>query len=482
MNEARPPLRSVVVMGSGQVGVIAAIAVKRALPSCNVTIIAHQPRSTDFADYAASALPFTNRLHARLGVREDEILVKAGGSHRLIERLFDWGGKGQHGAVAYGDVSAQGAAAFARQWGGGSRSAAHENPPDSLVEMLANEGRFARPQPSVQSPLHGIEYALRWNAGAYLQVLIQHARDIGISYRDAPLSDVRIGETGAVGSVHLESGQDFAADLYLDCSGGARLLVGRLDGAGDNCLHGDARRIVVARPGQPMLALEDRLTLTPHGWLREFAGRDGLQQTLGLALSSGPDEACRSLGLDPIGDCIVQPGALKNCWSHNVVALGNAAAQCEPLGNYHVDLAHRMIGLLVEMLPGRVIEPTERAEFNRRAKLMIRSVWEITALHHQSPASGGMVPVEKCGTRAAHTIDQFSRRGRLPHYDEQPLSGLEKQGLLRALGFHEGTPPQRRSMAHDTASRMEKRFAAQARAVVAETPFYSQWLSRHLRG
>ena len=481
MSEARQPLGSVVVVGSGQVGVLAAIAIKRALPPCEVTIVGHKARPCDFADHAASALPFTNRLHARLGIPEAALLATAGGSHRLVERYFDWGGTGQNGSLAYGDISKQGAADFGRQWGGGSRSAEAERPPGTLAEVLANAGRFRTVGDSQDSPLSRVEYAMRWNPPAYLALLIEHARRLGINYLDAPISAVTMSESGEVTSIQTAIGEDLEAELLLDCSGSARALVSRVSSEAFREHGSPARRIVYAKPGQPMLALEDRLSLTAHGWLREFAGRDGLQQMLGLAESADAEMACQTLGIEPVTQIAVSSGTLENCWTGNVVALGDAAAEFEPLANYHLDLAHRMIGLLIEMLPGARIEPAERAEFNRRAGLMIEGTQEIIGLHYRAPAARKLFSAGAGKGRVEKTVDQFSRRGRLPFIDEQPLTGFEKQSLMRALGFQEGVPPQFRASSRTENQIAERHLAQVAKATLADAPPYAQWLSSILR-
>ena len=483
MSQSRAPLRNVVVVGAGQVGVLAAIALKRAVPSCEVTVVASGSSPRDFADRAASALPFTNRLHARLGIDERAIVAKAGGSHRLIERYFGWGGQGQHGALSYGQAALEGAAAFGQQWGGGSRSAQNERAPGALAEVLADAGRFRVSDSDAGTPLGQVEYGLRWNPAAYLALLVEEAQRLGIGYRDAPIAEVVATESGDVASLRLASGETLTADLFVDCSGSARVLVSRLSLAAfepwSEEVHG--RKIVTGKPGQPMLALEDRLSLTEHGWLREFAGRDGLQQTLGLCDDADSSQACQNLGIEAVAETIIASGQLDRCWSVNVIALGDAAAEFEPLGNYHLDLAHRMIDLLLELLPGTHIEPSEREEFNRRAALQIQGVRDAIALHHAAPAAAGVFGGQAPHPRTASQIDQFCRKGRSPFVDEQPLSAQEKQALMRALGYTPGLPPQFRSFSQAAQDTAAQAFAAQARSVLAQAPPYAEWLAEQLR-
>ena len=484
MSEPRQPMSQVVVVGSGQVGALAAIAVKRALPACEVTIVAHTGDACDFADRASSALPFANRLHERLGIDENAILARADGSHRLVERYFGWGGEGMHGALPYGDSAIAGAAAFGRAWGGGSRSAEAEGHGGTLNEVLADAGRFRVPAPRENTPLSQVDYAMRWNAGAYHRLLVERAQAIGVRYREAPLTDVEQSAADRIEAITLASGERLSAQLFLDCSGIARVLHSRVTDALP--LLWDERQppqtIVFGRPGQAMIALEDRLSLTRHGWLREFAGRDGLQHVLGVSPVMSVEEAARAMGVEPATTIAVRSGHLAEPWSGNVVGLGDAAAQFVPIGYFHADLAHRFVALLIELLPGASIVPTERAEFNRRAGLMIEGVRHTIGLHFAAPAARAVFPDNEPAPQIASTIDQFTRRGRLPFFDEQPLTVPEKQGLLNALGFAEGVAPQHRGRPAPDRQGMRQAFVTQARGVLSATPPYAEWLAGRLRG
>ena len=483
MSEARKPLDSVVIVGAGQVGVTAAIAIRRALPACAVIVIAETSDPRDFADHAASAMPFSNRLLARLGIDETQIIARAGGSHRLVQRFFGWGGSGSHGALAYGAAGLDGLSAFGRDWGGGSRSVESRPMPTSLSEVLADAGRFGVAEQGERTPLAQVEYGLRWQTPAFHALLVNLAQQLGVTYRSDPVSQVDRDTSGNVAGVTLASGEKVEADLCLDCSGVSRKLASKVAGqpfvSWQRFLHD--RTVMIAPPGQGMLALEDRLSLTARGWLSELAGRGGLQAMLGVADGVSPEEARASLGVEPVGTIEVTSGRLADAWTGNVIALGDAAAQFEPLGYFHLDLAHRMLDLLLEMLPGKIIAPVERTEFNRRAGLMMDGVRDVLAFHYAAPSAQAVFePVEQPGSVAA-MLDQFTRRGRLPFADEQPLTGATMQSLLRALGFAAGTPPQHHSGTGGPAAAARQAFEARARAALQAAPPYPEWIASQLR-
>lgn len=472
---AREPLRRVVVAGDGQVGLLAAIAMRRAVPDCEIVIVSAPSAPENYADGAATAMPFTNRLHDRLGIAEEAVILRAGGSHRLVTRLFGWSGKETHGAVPYGGTDAAALTGFAQAWGGDSGAGEGASPGDSLAEILAGSGRFAVTPPDRPTPISHVEYALRWHPAAYRDLLIGHARQLGVAYVSSPIAALDLAAGADLRAVIAANGQRIEADFFLDCSGhGARLLSG-LPGYHADDWSSALPPVAVHRavPGQPMAALEDRISLLEEGWLSELAGRDGLQLDFAAPLDLPHEKVRVALGAEVESRVEVKPRCVREAWIGNVVAIGDATASVHPLLGLPLDLAHRQIDLLMEMLPGRVVEQAERCEFNRRAALIAQGARDCLAAFYAAPRSRQIFGATSPSDRLDVTLDQFRRRGRIPLWEEAPLLKQELAALLRALGLGEGGTRIAHSQDPDAAAR---EFAEQARAALAFAPPYAQWL------
>ncbi len=482
MSEAREPLRRIVVAGSGQIGALAAIALKRALPGCEVIVIGTQQSPGAFADNANTALPFTNKLHDRLGISEAQIVGQAGGSHRLVTRYFGWSGQGSHGAASYGAPSDPGLqTAFTRDWGGGSKNATTTRPIQTMAEALADAGRFAIPPDDRETPLSQIDYALRWNVPAYRQILIGTAQRLGIVHVDGAIGAIRLDGEGNLAGLTIPGQGEIEADMFVDCGGPAAPLLSQMPGFGrkDWSAYLPVRRVHYAQPGDAMLALEDRVTLLSEGWLSEHAGRDGLQSTLACPDAVDNIAVARALGSPPAISVDLAPARCREAWIGNVVALGDATAQFEPLAGLPLDLAHRQLALLIETLPGRHIEPLERAEFNRRAALMMDGVRDALALHYAAPHAAKIFRAEATD-HVVRTVDQFTRRGRMPFQEEAPFLTFETMGLLGAMGFAPGTPPQFSEMDPRQIEATRRTAATKAQAALEFAPPYPQWMASTL--
>lgn len=482
----REPLRRVVVVGAGQVGVLAAIALRRALPGCEVVVVGGEPGPAAFADTAATAMPFTNKLHDRLGIAEADIVTRAGGSYRLLTRLAGWGGAGHPGgAVAYGETLDPALkTAFARDWGRVRLPGEiPEGSATSLAEVLCDAGRFAPPPPGEPTPISAVDYALRWNPAAYRALLIAAAEACGVGYVPGAIDRIEPGEGDMVRAIGLAGQGLIDADLFLDCTGPqAALLASHPRFAFvDWSATLPTRHITVAAPGAPMAALEDRLTLTSAGWVSEVAGRDGRRVLLGTPAPLPRDEAEALLGARAQGVVALTPGRAEAPWLGNIVALGDAAARFEPLGPLHLDLAHRQLALLLELLPGRTITPHERSEYNRRSVLMMEGVHEIAALHFAAPGAQAVFGAQPLPGRLAAVIDQFERRGRIPFREELPLLGQEQSRLMVALGRRPGLAPAVQAGLGNSEADARSAFAAEARAALAFAPPYAEWLAEAIR-
>ncbi len=488
MSQARERLRRICIAGSGQVAVITALALRRTVPDTEVVVLGLPGDPAAYADRAATALPYTNKLHDRIGITEEAIIQQAAGSHRLLMRYFGWGAEGQSGAMPYGaQLDAQWRTRFAKEWGGGPRNAAGRRPAGSLAEVLADAARFAVPPGDMPTPLDDIDYALRWNMPAYRDLMVSIAQQLGVNHVVGDIAALEPNGQGGIASVAVEQqGQiqgKIEADLFVDCSGPAARLLSALPEAKrmDWSTFLPALRLLHGKPQQGMLALEDRASLLPEGWLVEFAGADGLQITLGLAESISEQDALQALGVEPAEMVTLAQGCAKDAWAGNVVALGDAAASFEPLGHLNLDLAHRQLGLLLEMLPGRVVEPLERAEFNRRAALMAQQVRDTLATHYVAPRARGVFGEKPLPESLLHVLDQYTRRGRLPFREEAALLNQEYMALLGALGFPAGVTPQSQSQDPGEAEAARTAFEVQARQALQFAPPYQQFMAQMMQ-
>ena len=482
MSEPRELPERIVVAGDGPLGVLTAIALRRAMPRTEVIVLAIPPDPAAFAERIGTALPFTNRLHDRLGIEEEDLIRQAGASHRLVMRYFGGAGREWHGAAGYGEaIDPAMKTAFAREWGGGPRNAGTSALPRSLGEVLAAAERFAPPSGAADSPLAEVDYALRWNVPAYRAHLIGIAQKLGVHHERGRATAARPDGTGGIAALAIEGSGELAADLYVDCSGSGAVLLSELPQMQwiDWRSRFPTRGLAIAALGPPMVELEDRVTWTPLGWRWELAGRDGRQALLGVPAGATDDAIAAALGSQPATIVPFAPGRAEAPWLGNVIALGTAAAELEPLGGIAQDLAHRQLALLLELLPGRSVDPAERAEFNRRSALMADRAGDWLAAHYAAPAPTAQFPVLDLSPELFRALDQFTRRGRLPFFEDAPMLVQEFSALLQAIGVPAGEGPLA-AAGGESGDDAARAFEVRATAALNAAPPYGEWLGELL--
>jgi tryptophan halogenase len=483
MSEARELPRRIVVAGAGQLGVLAALALRKALPATEVTVVGGEVDPGALADRFGTALPFTNRLHDRLGIAEEELVRRCGASHRLVMRYSGWAGPGSQALAAYGAViDARMKTAFAREWGGGPRNAGVGSPAGSVGEVLADANRFAPPPPGSDHPLADVDYALRWSVPAYRDLVIALAERAGVKYVDGAPREVIYDGNGTVTAIAVEGAGDITGDFFVDCTGPRAHILSCVPGFQRHDWEAilPERRVLVSKPGRGMLALEDRLTLTPAGWLQQYAGRDGLLGMIGLGDQTPQQEAMALLGGEPEAMLRIFQGRAERSWIANVVALGDAAAHFEPIGWLNLDLAHRQLALLLELLPGSTPDPRERDEFNRRAGMMADRVRDAISLHYHAPAAKALFGDLPLSPEMELTLDQHRRRGRLPFFEEMPFLTQEWSHVLGALGIEGGEGPMQSAGSGSDAGAARTAFERKCEAALRSAPPYPDWMRKVL--
>ncbi|UYY60227.1 tryptophan 7-halogenase [Sphingomonas sp. S2-65] len=455
------PVRSVAVVGGGIVGWSAAVALKRRMPALAVTIVATAPPANALADQMAHSLPSAIGFHDDLGLREEDAVLRAGGSWRLGTLFEGWVFQQPGYVHAYGPHGQPfGTASFHHHWvraaHAGSAAPFDAHAP---AAMLASAGRMVASEPEPGSPFAGIQAALVLDVDRYRAMLAAFARHLGVDSRDGKVAQVRLrGEDGFIESLVLSDGSTTEADLFIDASGPQGIVRGAIDTQWEDWrpwLRCD-RLLQAQGPAATPSAL-DQVAALPAGWRWRTATPS---RTLhGLCYSStflsdadaGQMLAEASGGQPSNPPITFSQGTRPEPWAHNCVAVGDAATVIEPLEWTNLHLAHSAIDRIVAMMPGRACHPLEIADYNRQAGAEVTRVRDFVLCHYATARRPEPFwqPATDLPPSLAHTLTLFAERGRLPFFEEETfardswLAVLLGQGLLprRIDPLIEATPP-----------------------------------------
>jgi tryptophan halogenase len=487
---------SILVCGSGPVGLSAAVAFARALPRARVRLLALSPDPAALADRMPGMLPSVRFFHRLIGLDEPRLVRQAGATHRIGTRFDHWSADGEPWFHCFGRYGAtMRTSPFRHQWARmRNQGRALNYDQYAPVTAIARAEKFVHPPDDQSSLLASFDYALRLDPQLYARVLMDEAVRARVELRDGEIGEVRHRLDGKVASVVLTNGTELQADLFIDCAGPAAPLLSSVEPEFDDwseCLPCD--HVFIGRTDSGRPSPVDIATATPFGWRMSIPLQSGSLICGGYssALVHG-EEAARGFraatGLEGVEVAAIRPGRRRSSWVGNVVAFGDAAVAFDPLEAANLSLAQSAIRRAVSLLPNTDFLPLLLEEFNRQTRVEAERVRDFIAVHYlaskntDEPFWSAMPPREKpAGLR--HTLEQFEGRGRLPKYEEETFDEDSWLSVLFGLGLMpRHVDPTAYRIDEEEASGMMNRIAQMSAALPAQLPPYPDYLAQLISG
>lgn len=380
----------VIVVGGGSAGFLAAITLKARIPWLSVRVI----RSKEIGiigvgEGSTAVLPA--HLHGYLGIDFREFYQLAEPQWKLGIR-FIWGRRPD---FAYTFDSQ-----FAAHYAPLSRTAAYyfelgnsRLDDTGLQTALMAQGK-ALPRLKNGSPFINDGLAYHLENEKFVNFLEDYAQRLGIQIIDDTIVDVQQSEHGVTG-LRLSKQSVLDADLYVDCSGFASLLLGKtlqepFVSFGKSLF---CDRAVVGgwgRGAEPILPYTTAETMNA-GWCWQIEHEHRINR--GYVYSSAfisDEEAEREFrSKNPKVDAtrIVRfvTGRRERSWVKNVVAIGNASGFVEPLEATSLSFICTESVYLAEGLVDADMEirPTVAGLFNRRVAKGWETIRQFLAMHYR---------------------------------------------------------------------------------------------------
>jgi tryptophan halogenase len=383
--------RSVIILGGGSAGFIAALALKSKLRHLEVRVI----RSKDIGIIGVgegSTPGLTRFLHEYLGMNLKKFFPVAQPTWKLGLR-FLWGPRPYFNYTfsihqLSGELKELPRIKAYYCWD----EIEYEEP---LSAMMSQDRVFGRgPQ---GDPLMHLGLAYHVENEKFVRFLEDYAVALGVTILDDKVLEVEQNEAG-VAALRLESGRRETADLYLDASGFGSVLLGKTLGepfvSYDRTLFCD--RAVVG--GWDRKDPED-MVIKPYttcetmncGWCWQIEHENRINR--GYVYSSGfisDEEAEKEFRMKnpkvgPTRMVRFISGRYRNVWVKNVVAVGNAGGFVEPLEATALGVIAGECSILTETLKELEGEatPSLLKQFNRHNALIWDDIRDFLSLHYR---------------------------------------------------------------------------------------------------
>ena len=494
-----PSISKIVIVGGGTAGWMAAAALARHLHGSDTSIRLIEAPGVPTVGVGEATLPGIRDFNKDLGVDEVDFIRKTQATFKLGIRFADWHTDGAsffHPFAGFGaplaGVEFHHCLHRARSAEPGLELADH-----CLPVRLAELGRFAQPHPEPGHPLADYKYAFHFDALLYAGYLRDYAVDAGVLHSQGLVVDVRLdAQSGYVASLVLDSGERVGADLFVDCTGFAGLLIEKALKTGyEDWSHW--------LPVDRAQAVPSRTVADPHPYTLSTARRAGWQWRIPLQHRVGngyvyssrycDDEEARDTLLANVdGEVLGEPrllrfttGLRKKFWNRNCVALGLASGFLEPLESTSISLIQTGLAKLLMFFPHFGFNEADIADANRLARLEMERIRDFIILHYCLNRRTDGELWEYCRTMPlpdalAHKIDVFRHRGHVVGYE---MESFQLPSWLSIFAGHRLTP----EYCDERAMRMPRQdlvgTLAQMRRTIAQAadaaPAHAAFIARH---
>jgi tryptophan halogenase len=379
-------VKTIIVLGGGTAGLIAALTIRRHLPDVSVRIIYSSDIGVIGVGEGTTPL-FPRHIFSSLGLDASRLYAEAQPTWKLGIR-FLWGPRPEF----YYSFGQQ----FEARWSDLPKANGYycndECPPVDLPAALMAHGKVAVRRPDGWPQFHPA-YAFHVENARLVEYLTERCKEVGVSFTQGMLEHAERGENG-IAALHLAGGETAAADLYVDASGFRSELLGRFLEepylSFDDALFCD--RAVIAgwpRSDEPILPYTTAETMDA-GWCWQIEHENFINRGYVFSSRFLTEDDARLEFLRKNPKITTQPRVVKfrsgrsaRAWAGNVVGIGNANGFVEPLEATAISVIVYAAQLLVDVL--REGRPTAGliATFNRLVSEVWTEIRDFLALHYR---------------------------------------------------------------------------------------------------
>jgi len=396
-------IRSVVIVGGGTAGWMAAAGLAKSLEGMGIRIRLIESGQIGSIGVGEATIPPLMDFIRQLGIAEDELVRDVKATYKLGIGYHDWTRPGHFyfhpfGPTGPGIGSIPFPAYWLKMFLAGKAAPLEEY---SIQAVAATQGRFTRPVHAPNTPLNKITYALHFDASSFARYLRGFAEARGVQRTEGEVRRVSLRQQdGFVESVTLESGESISADLFVDCSGFRGLLIeGALETGYEDWSHWLPcdRALVVHSERAEAPDPYTLVTARDAGWQWRIPlqHRDGNGYVYSGAFTSNDvveGTLLANLGGRPLGTpkaLRFTPGRRRKAWNRNVVALGLAAGFLEPLEATGIHLIQRGIAMLLKFFPDRDFATADVDRYNRMLEFEFSRVRDFLLMHYTQTERSG---------------------------------------------------------------------------------------------
>ena len=450
----------IVIAGGGTAGWMTAAYLSRWLEATEIGVTLVESDQIGTVGVGEATVPGIHEFIRHLGVKESEFIKATSGTFKLGIEFEGWAAPDKsffHPFAGYG-VEIEDRPFYKSWWLARSQGYSAGLEEFCLCTQLARAGRFAQPSFDPQSRLAWYNYAYHFDATLFAKYLRGYAEQRQVKRVEGKINQIhRCPESGYIQSLQLESGEQVAGDLFVDCTGFSALLIGKTMGVE----YEDWSHWLLS---DSALAVQTQTAAEPDPFTRSMARSAGWQWHIPLQHRVGNgyvyssqfithDQARAELLANLTGEPVTEPrlirfttGMRKEFWYKNCVAIGLSSGFLEPLESTSISLIQTGINKLAAFLVNYEIQDKHVAEANRYNRMEYERIRDFIILHYalngRAEPMWQQVRQNEIPATLAEKIQYFTETGDIKLLEQE--SFVESSWVSMFYGFglnpHEESP------------------------------------------
>jgi len=391
------PVRSILIVGGGTAGWMAAAALQRTLgPHARVSLV--ESDDIGIVGVGEATVPPIRDFNAMIGLDEAEFMRETKATLKLAIVFKDWGHLGNRYVHPFGTYGRGPTLAEFQQtyFTLKAQGLAGDLSDYSVCARAVDAGKVGDRDPDPRSTRNSLFSAFHFDAGLYAQYLRRVCEGRGVERVEGKIVDVRQrAEDGFVTGVALEDGRVLEADLFIDCTGFRALLIeGALKAGYEDWSHWLPVNRAMAVPCASVSPLTPYTLSTAReaGWQWRIALQHRTGNGYVYCSDHLSDDAARETLLANLdGEPLAEPrplrfvtGRRRKYWDKNVVSLGLSSGFIEPLESTSIHLVQAGIYRLLQHFPDMDFSPVNIDGYNRRLGREVELIRDFVILHYHA--------------------------------------------------------------------------------------------------
>jgi len=391
-------ISKIIIAGGGSSGWMAASYIFKALDfNVDITVI-ESPTIPRIGVGEATIPTIKEELFDFLGIPEKDWMPACKAAYKLGIKFVNWNRSaaegGDHYYHSFGEMPACSNIPLSQIWMY-KRHKGFEKPHDYscyVTPSICDQYR----SPRFLDGAKAVHYAYHFDALLIANFLRDWCIDRGLKHIRDEIGRVELDEQGNIRSLIGHEGDRYEADLYIDCTGFAGLLIEKALQepflSFSDCLFTDSAVAMnfTSDPATEGIRPYTTATAFSSGWQWEIPlfGRSGNGYVYSSAFQSAEDaerEMRRFFGARAEGvearHIKFRSGRRRRSWVKNCVSFGLASSFLEPLESTGLYFVYAALYQFMEYFPNKEIDPILRDKFNERVAYMVEDVRDFIVMH-----------------------------------------------------------------------------------------------------